>query len=225
MPADAEVRHKVEEVLSRSEFRLDSQANPEAQRLFLKLLEWLLTPLIWFFELLSGLPVLVRWVIVAFLTVVLVLLVAHIVWSFMSAIRGPRRPGLSSLQREREVSPEEWEERAQQAEAEGDHIGAVRLLFAACLQRIRASEKPPLRRGITNRELLRRFRATPLEEPLRVFTEAIDTKWYGYEPCASIDYQHCREQSRRIQDGLKKREAERAVREIQHKRTAHALGT
>lgn len=73
------------------------------------------------------------------------------------------------------------------------------MLFRAALRRIELAEDKKLRVGITNRELLRRYRQSPLSEPLQLFVEMIDRKWYGGEACESADALHCRESYGQIQ--------------------------
>jgi hypothetical protein len=75
--------------------------------------------------------------------------------------------------------------------ARGDYIAAVRLLFRACLLRLESAEKRAARAGVTNREHLRQHQDSPVFEPLRVFVDIIDTKWYGRGDCGRDDYEAC----------------------------------
>ena len=97
-----------------------------------------------------------------------------------------------------EVDPVSLEEEADRAGSRGDYIGAIRLLFRAALRRIEVAEKKKLRPGSTNRELLRRYRSTPLFTPLERFVETIDNKWYGGGTCVEEDYLTCRGEHARI---------------------------
>jgi hypothetical protein len=97
-----------------------------------------------------------------------------------------------------EIDPEALVREAERAGRDGDYIGAIRLLFRAALRRMEVVEKRKLRPGATNRELLRRYRSTPLHESLERFVETIDTKWYGGATCLESDYSLCRSEHDRI---------------------------
>jgi len=107
---------------------------------------------------------------------------------------------LGDLVREvkRQIRP--LERQAAEAVSRGDFITAVRLLFAACLLRLELAEKRPFLAGTTNREHLRRHRDSPVFEPLRLFVEIIDTRWYGRGICGLEDFEACRAAHARIRD-------------------------
>ena len=111
-----------------------------------------------------------------------------------------------SASSENRTTAEDLELKAEQAEAQGDFIGAVRLLFRASLLRIERAEERPIRRGITNWELLRRYRTSPLFAPLERFVQTIDSKWYGHDECVRDDCVNCRTEYVRIR-GLVERQA------------------
>lgn len=190
--SDEEIRRRAAEVLGRDEYRLDRAIDPEAIGIWLRILEWVLQPIAWLFDALSGLPDAIRWLIVVVLMVTLVLLVAHLAWSFVAAIRGvPLRRRANDGVKDPQVTPEQFEQVAGDAAAAGDYITAARVLFQASLLRIERAEAKKLRRGITNRELLRRYRGSPLAEPLGRLIDTIEAKWYGYETCYASDYERC----------------------------------
>jgi hypothetical protein len=193
-----EIRRKAMEVVSRSEYEVESAQDSEATGLITRFIKWVLERIEAFFDSMAGLPDGLRWIIVAVLLVVMMMLVAHIVLTFVRAFRGHSKRSGPIQDRRRQRTPEEWEQAAKEAHTQGDYIGAVRCLFAASIQRIERAEDRPLRKGITNRELLRRYRATSLFEPLTRFVETIDRKWYGHETCEEIDYLKCREEHSRI---------------------------
>ena len=164
-----------------------------------KVFEWLIKPFKWLFDQMDGVPEALRWLIVIALVVLCVALIAHIVYTFVVAIRGPIARGDRIYQSPgREVDPDELEHLAERARVVGDYIGGVRLLFRAALRRIELFEKKKLRPGITNRELLRRYRSSPLAGPLARFVETIDLKWYGNIPCEQADYAACESEHDRI---------------------------
>jgi len=201
LPPPDVIRKTAQEVVARGYYDVGDESLPGSPPLWWRILRWLLKPFEWLFESMEGWPDFVRWVIVISLFVLLLALLAHIVYSFAAAIRGPtarrRRPYLAAHV---EVDPSALEEQAERAGGDGDYIGAIRLLFRAALRRIELAEKKKLRPGSTNRELLRRYQATPLFASLERFVETIDQKWYGGGTCREADFLTCRSEHARIRD-------------------------
>jgi hypothetical protein len=193
-----EIRRKAQEIISRPDYELKSPQNSHPG-ILTRILIWFLEKLQAFFEAMSGLPDVLRWIIVVVLFVALMVLILHILVTFLRAFRGlPRRRAASLLQREPFVTPEDLEHAAELSHAEGDYIQAVRHLFLAALVRIERAEDRPIRKGITNRELLHRYRSTPLFGSLARFVDVIDAKWYGHDICQEEDYRGCRTEYSRI---------------------------
>ena len=205
LPDAEKIRQKAAEVVARPEFRLDSGVDRETITLWLRLLQWILTPFRWIGRILEGLPSPLWWLIVISLSLLVIALCGHILWSIFSAFKSPRRTAATLLASEQQVGAEELERAAAEAESSGDYIGTIRLLFKAGLRRIERAESKPIRRGITNHELLRRYRKSPLFEPLRWFVDTIDAKWYGHETCASDDCAASRAEYSRIRSLIERR--------------------
>ena len=194
LPDPEIIRRTAEEVIRRPAFQLDPQ--PESGTTFLELLlrflEWISTPFRWLSEALSGLPVWLRWPIVVGLATLVVVLVLHIIYTIVVAIRRPaRRAGLAVIDARTQHDPTAIERQAAQEVARGDFIAAIRLLFRASLLRLDLAEKSKTRVGTTNREYLRRHQNSPVFEPLKLFVETIDAKWYGREVCGPEDHEAC----------------------------------
>ena len=199
LPPSESIRETAQQVVSRSHFDLNSARQADGVPLFLVILRWILTPFSWLFDQLDGLPEVLRWLIVVLCVVLCVALIAHILYTLIKAIGGPiarGRPQYDSVSRE--VDPHEFEQQAELVLAKGDYIGAVRLLFRAALRRLEIFEKKKFRPGITNRELVRRYRTTPLADSLVRFVNTIELKWYGQTPCEQADYVTCRNEHGRI---------------------------
>lgn len=164
------------------------------EELILTILEWILVPLRWLFDLTEGLPDVLRWLIMGVLVIVLVGLIWHIAYTFMGAMRRPNRvSGLGLADRARGYSAEELEQFAADAEQAGNYIAAIRFLFRASVARLEHSLKQKHRPGATNRELLRRFSQWPeISTSIRFFVDVIDRKWYGDEHCSEYDYAESR---------------------------------
>jgi hypothetical protein len=199
MPPAESIRTAAREVVGRPYFDLDSSRHEGGTPILLELLRWILRPFFWLFDQLEGLPEFLRWLIVILCVILCVALIAHIAYTLVRAIGDPtsrRRLQLDSTSRE--VDPDEIERDAQLVGSQGDYIGAVRLLFRAALRRLEIFEKKKFRPGITNREVVRRYRATPLAESLARFVNTIELKWYGQLPCEQADYLTCRDEHGRI---------------------------
>jgi len=195
----AAVREAARNVVSRSYYELQPRAQHDTTPLVLELIRWLLTPFRWLFEGMAGLPDAVRWIVVIASFVVCVALIAHILYTLFAAVRGPvlnRKLRLDSTKKE--FDPRDLEREAEAAVAKEDYIGAVRLLFRATLRRLELFEKKKFRPGITNRELLSRYRSSPVAESLSRFVNTIDFKWYGQMPCGQADYLSCQDEHGRI---------------------------
>lgn len=192
LPAGDQIRRKAEEVLARSDYDLKTGTDVEAVSLLIRILMWLLTPIRWLLQALEGVPEPLKWLIVIGLAALALGLMAHIIWTFASAIRGPSLHRKGAAVREQPVAPQELEAAADDRASRGDRIGAIRLLFRASLRRIELMEEKPFRRGITNREILRRYRSTPLRAPLGRLVDTIDACWYGETVCQESDLETSR---------------------------------
>lgn len=192
LPPPDSIRKTADEVVSRPYFDLHVTSSRDSSPFLLELLRWIVAPFKWLFESLEGLPEFARWLIVALTIVLCIALIAHIAYSLVTAIRGPamRRRSPFKLQ-SKEVDPLELERQAESMGRQGDYIGAIRSLFRSALRRIELAERHKFRPGFTNRELLRRYRATPLNASLERFVETIEWKWYGNTPCEQADYLSC----------------------------------
>jgi hypothetical protein len=199
-PPDA-IRQTAQDVVSRKYYDLGDARRSELPPIWWEILRWLLTPFEWLFNSMEGWPDFVRWTIVILCFALLLALIVHIIYTFITAIRGPaaRRHG-PYISAHVEIDPAALELQAEQAGSGGDYIGAIRLLFRAALRRIEVAEKKKLRPGSTNRELLRRYRSTPLFGSLERFVETIDEKWYGGGTCLESDYMTCRGEHARIRE-------------------------
>jgi hypothetical protein len=187
------IRRKAAEVLQRPEYQPDvTDTDKGLTALILDALRWVWEVLRSFAELLEGLPDWLQWVIQIGLVLLLVLLVGHIMYTLAKATRGPTRLHEAEQPARRSRNPHELEQLAADAGARQDYIEAVRLLFRAGVLRLEIAEKRVNRPGTTNRELLRRYRTTPLFDALKLLVDTIDDKWYGDHGCTREDYEACR---------------------------------
>jgi hypothetical protein len=207
LPPPATIRETAEAIVARPYFDLGT-ARSSGPPLWLQILRWIWEPFRMLFDSMEGLPDWLRWVIVVLAVALCAALVAHIVYSFVTAIRGPRRRGAASLRiaQARELRPEDLERDAELADSTGDHIGAVRLLFRAALRRIELAEEKRFRPGLTNRELLRRYQTSPLFPSLQRFIDIIELKWYGGQKCVAGDYSACRSEHQPIRQIVERRQ-------------------
>ena len=206
IPSSQALREKAMEIVSGRDYQINTgqSDNSWSLLLLLEIIRWILMPFIWLFNLTAGLPDFLRWIIVLGLAALLMLLIGHIVYSFVTAIRRPKRIGDAGLDsRHRRIDPEEVERLAGDAAGRSDYVTAIRLLFRASVLRLELAEKKSHRPGTTNRELLRRYQARPsLNESLKLFVETIDKKWYGDQICSDADYAACQQAHREVRRAL-----------------------
>lgn len=202
LPPPSAIRQATKDIVARPDYDLEVQPDQSAPALTLEFLRWLLKPFEWLFDNMEGMPDGVRWVVVVVVFILFIALVGHIIYTLVVAIRGPKsvRDGAAYATARDLLDPAELERRAESLAGGGNYIEAVRLLFRAALRRIEAAEDRRIRPGCTNRELLRRYRATPLFESLSRFVETIDMKWYGGAPCGEADYALCRGEHAKIRN-------------------------
>jgi hypothetical protein len=188
LPNPEAIRNLAAEIISRPDYKLDPVDATWYQRIA-DFLKWVTAPLLnWFHSLWAISPALAIFTLIV-LFIILIALIVHIAYSFKVALGGDaHKASTRNRQAEMEAMPETWEKYSRESAAKGDFIGAVRHLFFAGLLALEQSQKRNIRRGSTNREYLRRFRNTPAHEPLKVFVEIIDVKWYGGGSCVESDY-------------------------------------
>lgn len=208
LPDGESAREAVNEILARSYYQLDpdSGADGAADRLIQALwqfLFWLLTPIRWLIEWIQQLPPIVSTLVTVLLILIVLALLFHIAYSLFRAVRSVKRAGAYQLSEDAEADPEELEIEALRRFDQGDPLTGIRMLYKACLLRIKQKDKNLLKKGMTNREHLMRLRRTPLFEPMQTLVITIDNKFYGEETCSSADFMQCQEAHARLVDSLK----------------------
>ena len=194
VPPAETIRDTAREVVARPEFEIDASSSLPFD--LLAWINWLAQkvfgPFQRFAEYIFDISPLLGWLMVLGLVLIVIALLTHIVYTFRTALarRAETSAGLGGSRR-RIVDPTRLEADAAAAAGRGDFIGAVRLVFRACLARLEAAEERALRLGLTNRELLRRYQNAPLAGALKTFVETIDAKWYGHALCEAEDYEAC----------------------------------
>lgn len=204
-----DVRRVSQEVLSRSYYKLEEGSRLDSGSFLAGLWDALANFLGRIFRFLGSLwdmsPVLAILVMIG-LTIVLVLLIVHIVWTLKRVVRDGRRPESDGSSQPPEWGdPGGWEARARAAAAAGRHVEAVRHLLRAAFIRLERFHKKRLQLGTTNREYLRKFGVGAMAEPLGVLVETIDRKWYGLGICDGSDYGACSRAYENIRLSLEKR--------------------
>jgi hypothetical protein len=193
--ADA-LREAAAKIVAGPDYQLDSPASHESwtEEVLYTILEWIAIPVRWLFRMTEGLPDFLRWFIVVSLVLVVIVLIWHMTYSFLVALRRPTRQTYSGpADRQLGFSPEELEQLAEEAAREGDFISSIRFLFRASVIRLELSSRQKHRPGTTNRDLLRRFSKWPeLSTSIRHFVDVIDRKWFGDEVCLERDWMECR---------------------------------
>jgi hypothetical protein len=194
LPPASQVRSIAKTILEHPKFgRHDSET--AFGHLILTLKEFMSDSLLWVIKLLSRLfnhsPVLFFFVITV-LVIVLVAIIGHIIYTIYQAMK--KLPGASPYVASASDfgDPVFLEKQAELARDRGDNAEGIRLLLMAALLRIELENKSRLHRGSTNREYLRRFKNTPISDPLRTMVDLVDARWYGLQECTPGDYEECR---------------------------------
>jgi len=212
LPGPAEIRRKAVEVLARPEYRNGSPEEENAtQQVLLSALRAVRDAYNWIVGLTESVPAYVRYPVAAALVVVLILVFVHIIYTLRQATQLPAQGSRLRERQGRRQSPDELVTLARQEFEQGRIVEAARLLLRAGLRRLEQAEKRPHRPGMTNRELLLRYRSSPVFEPLRTLVSTIDRKWYGDEPAVSEDYRSCLDAEQRLQAVLAARASRAAA--------------
>jgi len=189
LPNDEAIRHTASEILRGPDYSLTSNLDQEA--FLFKLLESLrrvVRAIVeWSVELREQSPA-IYWLAMIVLLLVLAALLWHIAYSLRSAFSRADDATLAAKEIEQHDEPGLWERRASEAHARGDRVYALRCLLMAGLVRLESGQKKRLRRGATNREILRKYRNSAAFEPLKLMVDLVDIKWYGGAACEAADY-------------------------------------
>lgn len=206
LPPPETIRQAALDVVSRPHYQLEIEPSGESLPLWLQVLQWIARPIFGLFRYLDGLPDILSWAIVIVATLLFLAVVGQIIYWLISALRGfpDRRVRDRTVSGSVLINPEELERESELSGSRGDYLDAVRLLFRACLVRIEIADNKTFRPGITNHDLLRQYRSTPLFEWLEPMVETIETKWYGGHVCTQADYNECRNDHARILEYVKR---------------------
>ncbi len=211
-PAPPEdVRATLEEVLETGPYYLDSASHIRWNPLWWAsaIWDWINDRLAQLSGLLGGAPMWVTWMIVIALSVILLALIAHVLYSIFAMGRREAEAFEFTVTRET-TDPSLIAEEAQRLAAEGAHADAVRRLYMAALVMLENKRGGQLRPGLTNREYLRTFRLPWVLNNLRVFVDLLEGKWYRGADFEARDFDRCREAYDALSEGLEDAFEERA---------------
>jgi len=191
-PDAGQIKEAIAEVLKSSAYDLDMSSRYRIDLTWLwDFLRWLFKPLVRFLDMLSNLSPVAYWVVIIGLITVAVALTAHIVYTVFAAIKNPRYAH-EALDLDTVQDPALLKSEAERCAAQGDYVGASRMLFRAALLMLEAKRGGHLLTGLTNTEYLRTFRSEWVVENLRVFVNLINWKWYRDKSFDADDYAQCR---------------------------------
>ncbi len=172
--SDQEIRAAAVEVLAREEYARFRFVEPDWVIAFQRWIEGVLQ---WLRDLGDASPVLL-FLLLGGLLVVLVVMIAHIVWSLRVAMRGaPATPKLDSPRAPRDFTAE-----AERLASVGDTLGACRALQLACLDLLLRRGTLELARHHGNATLRARLRRSSLPPALRdeliAAIDALERGWF-----------------------------------------------
>lgn len=182
MQPNGTLEQHIREILGHERFVLTDA--PAGKPFLLRLLERVaefLRPVLGWLEWLLQVSPLIYGLVLAFLCLLLVGLVAHIVYAVRMAMKA-QKPGPYQPAQERRATPEELEEAVARLLDEGRYDEALRVLLAAALLRL-DPEVGRRRRGLTNAAHVRRFARSAAAPHLARLVGHFDRCWYGRVPC------------------------------------------
>lgn len=199
-PGSERIQEVAREVISRSHYHLESEGPSNQQaayilRLMKEIIEWLAGKLQVLFDISPILGLIVVIVLVAIVVAVLVQMVM-----FVISIIKDRNPSHRPVEIENvfRPNPESWEALAEKASNTGDYLEAVRSLFMAMIARLELRQGKPFRRGMTSREVSRRFEKSQLHESIKTIVRTHEITWFGFADCLEGDFQNVREEYDRL---------------------------
>jgi hypothetical protein len=186
-PPESEIRRRLDDILARPEFLTQPPAN-----LWQQFVEWFARLADWLAGLRVANPVLF-WLILIVCLTLLVLIVAHIVWTVRRVFFMNPQMRQRDLVREQRVSLGHsfWEE-AQRKASEREFTEAVRCLFLSLVYHFDETGRVLFQKASTNREYLALLADRPeIQSELAVFVDMLDDNWYGQQPTRSEQYEDC----------------------------------
>lgn len=209
-PGAAEIRRRVHDVLQRTDYQLDTSDSADlGDSFFVRALRWLSDGFTALAESLAFLPWFLRYPAALLIVVLVAWLVYRIVRALSRRVQDlVSEPGDSLRGRSVTIDdPVEYEALAAAARRDDRFVEAARWLLRAALLRLEHAEKRRPRPGATNRELLRRYRGTPLASPLQTMVDIVDVYWYGDRPAGLADFDRCQASYRQLHQALTERSA------------------
>jgi hypothetical protein len=125
----------------------------------------------------------------------LVVLLGHIAYTLVRALRKPGGPrsGPDRVVRERPKTPAELCREAEELAARGEFREAVRSFYLALTRSLQLAGLLPRTTSQTNWERVQHLRDhAVLLAIVQPFTEVFDAKWYGQRPASAEDVERCR---------------------------------
>jgi len=186
-PTAAAVRKEVDRVYALPEF------NPQGDEYSNFILKWLRDLFEWLGRL-AGTSPLIYWSLLISLILILALLIGHIVYVVMSAIRIGRAEARAAAagRVERQRLSAHHREEADRNAAAREYTQAVRSLFLSLVYAFDEAGRLPFVPSLTNHEYLNFFADRPaVRASLGVFVDLLDDNWYGQHPTSRQQYEEC----------------------------------
>jgi hypothetical protein len=194
-PPPDEVRRTAAEVFARPEFNSGAGVS-----------NWLIRAVQDFFAWLGSLSTVnpaLFWVIFIGCLLLLALLLTHIVYTVVRAIRfggnaARRRQEREAAERRQRLSAT-FRSEATAAAGRGDFTEAIRCLFLSLVYRFDEQGRVGFPKSRTNHEYLALLDADrPVRDELAVFVDTLDDHWYGQQPAGRERFDDCRARYERL---------------------------
>ncbi len=198
------IRETARKVLSEPHFQTTPSESADLLSMLIRFLTWILEPLLYVFNLLSGVSTVFAYMVFGIVITTFVVLL----FLFLSRLANLKR--LSPIAVDQSMATEKrdaahLESLANDSLQSHDYVIAVRLYLMATLARLEQAHETRFRPGMTNREHLRRYARSSIFEPMRFIVDLMDRTWYGAEKCDNESASKCRDAYYEIMTQIKRR--------------------
>lgn len=186
------IRETAQQVLSRPYYQVTPKEGEAFPSLVIRFLEWVLSPFVGLFGMLSGVSVVFAWTVFGVVITTVVVVICLVIFRLAKTQRVARFASDMPVAMQNR-DPSHLEKLAHDSLSASDYVVAVRLFLMATLLRLELAQEKRFRPGMTNREHLRRYRRSAIFEPMQYIVELMDRTWYGGAECDFESASKCRD--------------------------------
>ena len=198
------IRETAREVLAGPRYQIAPTEGADLLSLLLRFLEWVFSPFVGLFGILSGVSLVLAWLVFGIVITSVVVLICFVFFR-LATIQRVGRIACSMPIEQHNRDPAHLEKLANDSLEARDFVVAVRLFLMATLLRLEQAQEKRFRLGMTNREHLRRYRRSTIFEPMKYIVDLMDRTWYGGADCDGESASKCRDAYQEIRSQIQRR--------------------